>query len=221
MVVATAVTAVAAATVDVAAPDAGSVTCRSGSKRAIIGGKVKCLRVGQACSARYQAAYRRYGFTCVSGHLRKRTVKPPAPPAPPPPPPAPPAPPPPPAQAGHYKGTTSQLEVLEFDVDASGTVVRNFSTGQINEGCTPAGSLSGGNFTGGATPIAADGSFLLDFDYTGSVSGNPSTGHFTMRGQFSGSTATGTLEKTTKFTYNGVQYSCGSGRQTWTVTRTG
>src|SRR5437588_11452613 len=67
--------------------------CRAGTKRAVIGGKVKCLKVGQSCSARYQAAYKRYGFTCVSGHLRKRTVAPPPqpepPPAPLPPPPAP------------------------------------------------------------------------------------------------------------------------------------
>ena len=40
-------------------------------KPAVIGGKHKCLRVGQVCKARYQAAYKKYGFTCVNGRLRK------------------------------------------------------------------------------------------------------------------------------------------------------
>ncbi len=104
-------------------PDA----CRVGTKRAVIGGKVKCLRAGQVCQARYQTAYKRYGFTCVKGHLRKRTAPPtPQPPAPPAP--VPPTPPPPPAQAGHYHGTTSQLEVIDFDVTSSGRTVTNVST---------------------------------------------------------------------------------------------
>ncbi len=200
-------------------PDA----CRVGTKRAVIGGKVKCLRAGQVCQARYQTAYKRYGFTCVKGHLRKRTTPPtPQPPAPPAP--VPPTPPPPPAQAGHYHGTTSQLEVIDFDVTSSGRTVTNVSTGQINEGCTPPGSLSGGNYKspGGALiPISADGTFTIDFDYKGTVGGSPSTGHFTLIGHFTGAIATGTLEDKTSFTYNGVGYSCGSGRQTWTASRTG
>jgi hypothetical protein len=192
-------------------PDA----CRAGTKRAVIGGKVKCLRAGQVCRARYQVSYKKVGFTCVKGHLRKRA----APPAP-----QPPAPPPaPPAQPGHYHGTTSQLEVIDFDVTSSGTTVTNISTGQINEGCTPAGSLGGGNFRSGgvAIPIAVDGTFKIDGDYTGTVGGSPSTGHLTLIGHFTGATASGTLEDKTSFTYNGVAYSCGSGQQTWTASRTG
>jgi hypothetical protein len=195
-----------------AAPQSSSATCRAGSRRAVIGGKVKCLRVGQACAARYQAAYRKYGFACVKGHLRKRAAPKPTPP---------PAPPPPPAQPGHYQGTTSQNEVFQFDVTASGDRVQNFTTGQINEGCNPPAHLSGGNFSGGSGPIAADGSFKFDFDYTSTVSGVPSKGHFTLTGRFSGAAATGTLSDTTTFTYGGVAYSCGSGQQTWTATKSG
>jgi hypothetical protein len=202
------VCAAATATAADSSPDA----CRAGTKRAVIGGKVKCLRAGQVCRARYQASYKKYGFTCVKGLLRKRT----APPTPKPPAPT-------PAQPGHYHGTTSQLEVIDFDVTSSGTTVTNISTGQINEGCTPAGSLGGGNVrSGGAViPIAADGTFKLDYDYTGTVGGSPSTGHLTLIGHFTGATATGTLEDKTSFTYNGVAYSCGSGQQTWTASRTG
>src|SRR5436190_17179965 len=102
----------AAATTGTAGTSSTSA-CRAGTKRAVIGGKVKCLKAGQSCSARYQAAYKRYGFSCVSGHLRKRTTTPPPQPQPPPTPP--PTPPPaPPAQAGHYHGIDSQNEVIDF-----------------------------------------------------------------------------------------------------------
>jgi hypothetical protein len=199
-----------------------SSSCRQGTKRAVIGGKVKCLRVGQACNARYEAAYKRYGFTCLDGHLRKRTTPPaPQPPAPPPPTPTPP--PPPPGQPGHYKGQTSQLEIIEFDVTSSGTAVTNVVTGQINEGCNPPAHLFGGNFSSGPAliPIRTDGSFTIDFDYTGTVGDSPSTGHFNITGHLSNVTATGTLSDSTNFTVDGVAYSCGSGLQTWSASRTG
>ena len=197
-----------------AVPQSSSATCRAGSKRAVIGGKVKCLRVGQACAARYQTAYKKYGFTCVKGHLRKRSAPTPSPTPTP-------TPTPPPAQPGHYKGTTSQNELFEFDVASSGTVVQNFNTGQINEGCNPPAHLAGGNFHGGSAQIAADGAFRIENDYTSTVSGVPSTGHFSLTGRFSGTTATGTMSDTTRFTYGGVAYSCGSGQQTWTATKSG
>jgi hypothetical protein len=193
--------------------------CRAGTKRAVIGGKVVCLRQGQACNRRYQSAYKRYGFTCINGHLHKRRPVVPPPPEPPAPPPTPP---PPPAQPGHYQGQTSQLEVFSFDVSSSGTAVTNIVTGQINEGCTPPGHLYGGNFKSGAAliPISSSGDFKIDFDYTGTVGTSPSTGHFTITGHFSAGTPTGTLSDTTNFTDNGIAYTCGSGLQTWTANRT-
>ncbi len=200
------------------AAGSSSAVCRTGTKRAVIGGKVKCLRAGKACSARYQAAYKRYGFICVSGHLRKRTTAPPPPPEPPAPPPTPP--PAPPAQAGHYHGTTTQLETFDFDVTADGTRVVNLSTGQINEGCTPPGHLYGGNFHNGFADISAAGDFKIDINYTGFVGSDPSTGRFTITGHFNGPTATGTLSDSTNFVDQGVAYSCGSGVQNWTATRT-
>ncbi|MDX6402181.1 MAG: hypothetical protein QOF27_2787 [Gaiellaceae bacterium] len=203
------------------APSLSSVSCAKGSKRAVIGGKVKCLRSGQACAKRYQAAYRKYGFSCVSGHLKKLT-----PALPPPPPPLPPPPPPPPAphgQPGHYKGLTSQITNFEFDVTADGNFVTHLVTGQINEGCSPGGSLYGGdlNFGEAKIPIATDGSFTIDDSYQSTVDENPSTGHLTIVGHMSGSTATGTLSDNVSFSQDGTPFSCGSGLQTWTVTRTG
>jgi hypothetical protein len=212
-----AASSVAAATVNTAAPRAQAAGCPAGSKRAVIGGQVKCLRAGQKCKAKYRAAYKRAGFTCVNGRLRKRSVTPPPePPAPPPPPP----PPAPPATPGHYKGTTSQNEIIEFDVSQDGSRVVALLTGQINEGCNPPAHLYGGNLHDGTVPIVADGTFKLDFDYTSTVGGDPSKGHFTLTGKFSGAGATGTLEDKVSFTHEGTAYSCGSGTQTWTATRT-
>ncbi len=63
-------------------PASSSASCRPGFKPAIIGGNFKCLKVGQRCLSRYQASYRKYGFTCTRGRLRKKTSVPPAPPPP-------------------------------------------------------------------------------------------------------------------------------------------
>src|SRR5262249_21572234 len=99
--------------------------------------------------------------------------------------------------------------------------VNNFSTGQINAGCTPPLHVAGGNGNhGGASLIAADGTFTIDFDYTGTVGGSPSTGHFTITGHISGTTAQGTMRNTFTFTVSGVPDACESGLITWTATRT-
>jgi hypothetical protein len=99
----------------------------------------------------------------------------------------------------------------------------NIVTGQINEGCTPPLHLYGGNYRSGSglIPISADGSFRIDFDYRSSIGGSPATGHFTVTGHFGAATATGTLSDSVNFTYSGVAYSCGSGLQTWSASRTG
>jgi hypothetical protein len=197
-----------------------AAACPPGSKPAVIGGKAVCLHTGQRCKTRYQATYKRKGFICVAGRLRKRVVVPP--PSPPPTPTPPPTtPPPPPAQPGHYHGTDSQLETIDFDVSADGTQVVNAMTGQINEGCTPPGHLYGGGLATGHAPISASGDFTIDFTYTGKIGDFPSTGHFTLTGHFNGVAATGTLQDSVSFNANGTAYSCGSGLQTWTATRTG
>jgi virginiamycin B lyase len=49
--------------------------CRSGSVPAVIGGHNVCLRSGQRCLRRFARQYRRSGFTCAKGKLR-RSVKP-------------------------------------------------------------------------------------------------------------------------------------------------
>ena len=49
-----------------AAPPA-HVACKQGAKRAMIGGRVRCLRIGMRCDSRFNTtkpSYRRYGFIC-------------------------------------------------------------------------------------------------------------------------------------------------------------
>jgi hypothetical protein len=111
--------------------------------------------------------------------------------------------------------------VIEFDVTSDGTRVAALSTGQVNQGCTPPAHLFGGGLREGFAAVSADGSFKIDIDYRTTVGEDPATAHFTLTGQFAGSTATGTLQANVSFTHNGTGYACGSGLQTWNASRTG
>ena len=51
--------------------------CARGSVPARIGGKRVCLRAGQRCKKRYERQYRRHGFHCQAGRLRRRHKPPP------------------------------------------------------------------------------------------------------------------------------------------------
>lgn len=206
-------------------PEGGLASCPAGSKPAVIAGKFKCLRVGQRCKTKYQAAYKKYGFTCVAGRLRRYRPAPPNPPAPPEPP-APPPPPQPVALPGHYQGLTSQLTTFEFDV-TDGFHVTGIKTGQINEGCTPPGHIYGNiyNFGTYTLPLASDGAFTLDYPHQSFIdfpdARVDTNARLTITGHVLGSSATGNLELSVTFVYQGTPYSCGSGLQTWTATRTG
>ena len=118
---------------------------------------------------------------------------------------------------------TSQNELLEFDVTAGGQVFTGLKTGQINEGCTPPLHIYGNyfNWPNYAVPIDSDGNFVIDAPFAGTVGVYPSTGRLTIRGHLSGAVGVGSLELSSSFSANGFAYSCGSGLQTWTVTRTG
>ena len=61
--------------------------CAKGAVAARIGGKAVCLHAGMACKAASNRSYKKHGFTCVAGHLRKKAKpKPPGtPPSPEPP----------------------------------------------------------------------------------------------------------------------------------------
>jgi hypothetical protein len=210
----------------VAAPEAKAASCGRGTKPAIVGGNFKCLRVGLKCSASYQAQYRKYGFHCARSRLRKGTgVAPSDLTFTPPPPYIPPPPAPPPAVVGHYKGHTSQNEMFEFDIVNGGWKFKGLKTGQINRGCTPRFNLWGGNLNWPNDEfwLSREGDFTIDTDLIGGTIGSrPTAGHLTIRGHMSGQVGTGSLEMTTGFTWDdGVTYSCGSGLQTWTVTKVG
>ena len=139
---------------------------------------------------------------------------------------------PPPApvvQSGHYQGSTSQNEAISFDVTADGTSIVRLSTGQVNESCTPDGSLYGGNLSDWTAPITAAGMFAISRAGTGTVGSSPSTDQTDITGRFSGALAQGTLVVRTAFVidttgqYGGgavTSYSCTSNLQTWQATKT-
>jgi hypothetical protein len=201
--------------------EAKAASCARGTKPAIVAGNFKCLRAGLKCSASYQAQYRKYGFHCAKGRLRKGTGVAPASSAEPPytPPPAP----TPAAVDGHYKGVTSQNETFEFDITNSGWTFKGLKTGQINQGCTPQFHLYGGNFdwANSEFSLTAAGDFTIDTNliYGGTDWGNNWSGHLTVHGHMNGQAGSGSIEVKNAFTYNGTAYTCGSGLQTWTVTK--
>lgn len=45
--------------------------CAKGAVAARIGGRAVCLHARMACKPAYKRIYKRHGFTCVAGHLRK------------------------------------------------------------------------------------------------------------------------------------------------------
>lgn len=54
-----------------------TAACAKGAVAASVGGKRVCLRVGKACKANYNSIYKKHGFTCIGGHLRKTPYSPP------------------------------------------------------------------------------------------------------------------------------------------------
>ena len=48
-----------------------ATACKRGSVAAQVGGKRVCLRAGKRCEKRYDRQYRKHGFRCVKGRLRK------------------------------------------------------------------------------------------------------------------------------------------------------
>ena len=135
---------------------------------------------------------------------------------------SPPTPPPPPSPAtpGHYEGRSSFNEAFRFDVSADGKSVVDLVTGQINESCTPAAHISGGNLKApGPYPIAADGSFSISGTLSISISGAAGTRRVAITGRFAGAAADGTFRTDTTFTLAGTGYTCNSGDQTWTATK--
>jgi hypothetical protein len=108
------------------------------------------------------------------------------------------------------------LTSITFDVSSAGTQVANLTTGQINESCNPPASLYGGGIIHGFSPIGTDGSFSMSnpsYD-DGMLDGYPATGHLSLQGRISGTTASGTLNQGTSF----GSYVCDSGVVTWTAT---
>jgi len=72
-------------------------------------------------------------------------------------------------------------------------------------------------------PIAADGSFLFDDTFQSTLTVDqekiPLSEHVTIHGKFDGTSASGDLNETDTFTYQGEGFSCTSGPVTWTASK--
>jgi hypothetical protein len=75
------------------------------------------------------------------------------------------------------------------------------------------GCVAGGAAIVPLLPIAADGTFSLDYHGTQDLGGSPATYEDKLQGRFTGTTAAGTLVSTLHVN----QYSCYSGTVTWTA----
>jgi hypothetical protein len=204
-------------------PAAVTSSCPRGAIAAIVKGNFACLRVGANCHARDQATYRRYGFSCSEGRLRKYVKPRPAPTttvvvttS---------APPPPAFETGHYVGTTSQFQPISFDVTTSG--LQNVTSGDVNGSCNPQFNLYGGNLDIPSWPINPDGSFTVKWSYSGAVtvtggrqSGQTGTeqGTTDFEGRVQGAIAAGTLKEDSTIELASVGYVCSSGLVTWSAT---
>lgn len=205
-------------------PSSVAGSCVSGSTPAIVGGNFRCLRVGAQCSARSQEVYRRYGYRCVNGRLRKYVKSRPAPTttvvvttqAPPPT---------PLYQTGHYVGTTSQYQPISFDVIRG--QIQNGKSGDINASCNPGFSTYGNTLDLTWWTIDADGSVNASWSWTStmSITGGPNAGSSfpeqgttTFSAHIQGATAAGTIRKDFSFDAFSVGYVCSSGLVTWTAT---
>ena len=94
---------------------------------------------------------------------------------------------------------------------------------QLRAGLVELAAFAGGEINLGnyLMQIASDGTFGVSYANNGTIGGTtPYAGRTTIAGHLNGPTAVGTLEDTLSFVYGGIAYACGSGRQTWTATRT-
>ncbi len=144
-------------------------------------------------------------------------------PSPPPTPPTPPPPPPPVAvTAGPYQGQINQGNFMYFDVLPDRTV-SNWRTNEIPEECENDGILRGGFWAVYPTPvpIANDGSFLIDWEGTVTADwlDGPAKFHVKIAGRIEGSAASGTVQSSSEFKYQGENYRCNSGQLPWAANR--
>jgi hypothetical protein len=125
------------------------------------------------------------------------------------------------AQLDHYQGTTSTDSYVSFDVIGSG--LTNLTINPFYVSCTPSVDVEPYVFSyAGTIPIGTDGCFSASVSFTGeTVAGQPVTSDvFTIAGQFTNNTASGTFNETIGFNYQGLPIDCTTGNQTWFATRT-
>jgi hypothetical protein len=149
----------------------------------------------------------------------KRTIPRPPPSPPPPPRPPPPPPPPPPAVAGKYAGTTSQNEMVTFEVLAGGTSLKDFRLSDVNRSCQPPDLVSanapGTTLAKEPVTIKSDRTFVIELSESGVIVGIPYADNIKVTGSFSGTTAAGKYEQGFSVDLGLIVISCTAANVTW------
>jgi acid phosphatase type 7 len=145
------------------APQAAGKTCGRGFVRAVIAGRLRCLKQKQWCARRHDRQYHRYGFHCHRGRLTRSTKRSPTPLPPPPPPPAPapapadlpppPADPPPPPPPRTIDTTAPETTISSKPNRHTTATSASFSLTSGDEGATFECSLDAAAFSACATPV--------------------------------------------------------------------
>ncbi len=125
-----------------------------------------------------------------------------------------------PVTAGEYKGATQNGNYVFFTVTPNRTVTQ-FRVNDLPETCSPYGRITGGSNFGSSTfTIRADGSFSA----VGNWSGSDKQGDVEwtgwsaeVKGQFNGSSVTGTITEKNELNYKGTHITCTSGLISWTA----
>ena len=102
----------------------------------------------------------------------------------------------------------------------TGDGITGFEIHTVNESCDPGGAFYGGSGITGTIPIASNGTFSVNLTGPFTLSdGTIVNDTFTLHGSFSGPTAIGSFKESDSFSSEGTPFSCNSGDQTFTLTK--
>lgn len=176
-------------------PDATNGCTNGVSDR--INSRVVCIHVGGKCVAAHNAKYRRRGYTCANGRLRR--VKPTA------------------ISIGDTSGAEGNSGATTLSVPVTLSAALPLE-------CEPYGEIPGGiDFGKDVFPIDANGRMSVERKWSGSSTYGDvewTSYHATISGIFdTPTTITGTYTETDELNYKGTHFRCASGEIRWSATR--
>ena len=121
-------------------------------------------------------------------------------------------------QPGSYGGGDSQGYSVSFYVSPNSTQVQDISVNEVGLSCSSGANEGDANFDI-ATATIQSGAFTATSSAGGVVGGKPATITYTFTGQFSGTSATGSLSEVIKYK-GGTSVTCSSNSLSWSASPT-